>query len=161
MRRPRRRTRSDFPDSRRSRSSAKSAGASGGAAARTAATAFGQYARAVFGHWSKTAIEALLLGAGESRSILRPGRHGDRRAVAPSGKKAILQISIFDELGAQPDPAADQQRGDQEGEQIHRHAVAIIVAGLGALVFGEVVDRAVRLPNRRAAAAAGGRGRAR
>ena len=94
-------------------------------------------------------------------SILRPGRHGDRRAVAPSRKKAILQISIFDELGAQPDSAADQHRGDQEGEQIHRHAVAIIVAGLGALVFGEVVDRAVRLRHRRPPPAAARRRSAR
>jgi hypothetical protein len=78
-------------------------------------------------------------------SVLRPGRHGDRRAVASPLQKAVLQRPILEQLGAQPDAAGDQHHGDHQCQEIHRHAVAVIVAGFGALIFGQVVDRRVTL----------------
>ena len=71
----------------------------------------------------------------------RSRRHLDRRAIAPSGQEAVLEVAVLDDLVGEPQAGPDQQGGDQQGQQVHRHAMTIVVGGFRALVLGEVVDR--------------------
>src|SRR4029079_18608680 len=64
--------------------------------------------------------------------------HLDRRAAAPPGKDAILVLAHRGPCVRQPKASSDQSDHKNECDDIHDHAVAVIVWILAARIFCQV-----------------------
>lgn len=67
--------------------------------------------------------------------------HLDRRAIATTGKDAILVLAHRGHCVRQPKAGSDQSEHKNECDDIHDHAVAIVVWILAARIFCQVIDR--------------------
>ena len=70
--------------------------------------------------------------------------HLDRCATSPSGKDAILVLAHRGHCVRQPKASSDQSDHKNECDDIHDHAVAVIVWILAARIFCQVIDRSRR-----------------